>query len=392
VHHSEDIEPPQAVLLPVQEVTAPVVPPPVASQPPVTTNDEPDMPIQTHLNTVAPPIPPVVQVPAQEQHVSVTSSNPALQAFRPTFNAQLQALQDQVESLTRMLQTPAHPPQAPPAPDIMDDEVGSIHMDERGEAPPPLQQHRQLYFYDDEEAPPPARTTAIKSSAAIVKEINKCMHKHPVKQLEFTTHIDRRQHAFQYWVRQVHNILNNVPELDAILVDFPEIGTAATPNASQALYSFILLTVDKAYYDIIEAYNKETQSYSGKSIIRHLQTVCLSQNAQLQKKAKREFETLTIDKNQSLIVFNKQFNSLKATYLERGGVLTNEEAIVMYFDAIAMIDNAHINGSILFMKQQFQLDPSQFALHQVHSDLQMIEEQIITQRKREVDNNPKGKL
>jgi hypothetical protein len=116
-------------------------------------------------------------------------------------------------------------------------------------------------------------------------------------------------------------------------------------------------------------------------VIRHLQTVCLSQNAQLQKKAKREFETLTIDKNQSLIVFNKRFNGLKATYLERGGVLTNEEAIIMYFDAIAMIDDAHINGSILFMKQQFQLDPSQFALHQVQSDLQMIEDQIITQRK-----------
>jgi hypothetical protein len=83
----------------------------------------------------------------------------------------------------------------------------------------------------------------------------------------------------------------------------------------------------------------------------------------LQKKAKREFETLTIDKNQLLIVFNKQFNSLKATYLECGGTLTNEETITMHFDAIAMIDDTHINGSILFMKQQFQLDPSQFALN-----------------------------
>jgi hypothetical protein len=111
------------------------------------------------------------------------------------------------------------------------------------------------------------------------------------------------------------------------------------------------LTVDKAYYDSTEAYNKE-RSYSGEAVIRHLQTVCLSQNAQLQ----------TIDRNQSLIIFNKQLNSLKATYLERGGTLTNEEAITMYFDAIAMIDNSHINGSILFMKQQFQLIPSQFAI------------------------------
>jgi hypothetical protein len=50
-------------------------------------------------------------------------------------------------------------------------------------------------------------------------------------------------------------------------VDFLEINTAATPNASQASYSFVLSTVDKAYYDIIEAYNKETRSYSGEDVI-----------------------------------------------------------------------------------------------------------------------------
>jgi hypothetical protein len=175
--------------------------------------------------------------------------------------------------------------------------------------------------------------------------------------------------------------MNNIPELDFVLADFPTIGHAANANASRALYSSILSTVDKSYYDIIESCNKETRLYSGEAVLKHLQSVCLSQNAQLQRKAKREFETLTIDKNQLLIVFNCRFNSLKASYLEQGGELTNDKAIIMYFDAIATIDDPHINGSILFMRQQFTQDPTSFALHQVQSDLQMIEDQVITQRK-----------
>jgi hypothetical protein len=79
-------------------------------------------------------------------------------------------------------------------------------MDERGEIPPPHRQYRQPHFYDDDKAAPPVQTTANNSSAAIVKKINKCMHKHSVKQLEFTVQLDRRQHAFKYWVCQYNTI------------------------------------------------------------------------------------------------------------------------------------------------------------------------------------------
>jgi hypothetical protein len=59
VHHSQEGEPTQAVLFPIQETTAPHIPP-VASQPPITTNDDLPVPTQTITNTTEPPIPPVV--------------------------------------------------------------------------------------------------------------------------------------------------------------------------------------------------------------------------------------------------------------------------------------------------------------------------------------------
>jgi hypothetical protein len=128
-------------LAPNQGETALPVPPPVASQPLVMTtttmmNDEAPAPTQVEVNMTDPPIPPIVQIPAQQQHVSVSSSDPALQVVHPTFNAQLQALQDQVASLTRLLQTPARPSQ-PPLPDMTDDDVVSTHMDGRVDVIPP---------------------------------------------------------------------------------------------------------------------------------------------------------------------------------------------------------------------------------------------------------------
>jgi hypothetical protein len=57
VHNSQQVEPPQVELFLIQETTALVVPPPVASQPLVMTNDDLPVPTQTTTNTTEPPIP-----------------------------------------------------------------------------------------------------------------------------------------------------------------------------------------------------------------------------------------------------------------------------------------------------------------------------------------------
>jgi hypothetical protein len=60
--------------------------PPVETQPQTTTdpmNNEAPAPVQVVVDTTDSPIPPLVQIPVQ-QHVSVSSIDPALQAVRPT--------------------------------------------------------------------------------------------------------------------------------------------------------------------------------------------------------------------------------------------------------------------------------------------------------------------
>jgi hypothetical protein len=146
------------------------------------------------LNAPAPALTPLQQV-----ETTTLSPDPALQAFCSITNAQYQTLQQEIAGFCELL-TPARPPT--PAIYDLDDNVSFIRQDLATPMPPPIDQHPNVHFDEHIHDCPVCPPATVKSSAKIVKEINKCIHKQSIKQLEFTTQIDRRQHSFQHWIRQ----------------------------------------------------------------------------------------------------------------------------------------------------------------------------------------------